>query len=116
MKNIFGILLVLSVSLAACDQDDGSKTITGSEIVFHSYRDGNYNIYVMNTDGSLQTRLTDNSSEDTNPCWSPDGSKIVFTRSCDENYQMYIMNADGANQTNLSNDEHDDSFPDWRDK
>ena len=32
----------------------------GSKIAFSSDRDGNYEIYVMNADGSNQTRLTNN--------------------------------------------------------
>jgi len=42
-----------------------------SKIAFISNRDGNREIYVMNTDGSEQKRLTDNPASDNNPCWSP---------------------------------------------
>ena len=41
-------------------------------------RDGNREIYVMNADGSGQTRLTTNPAIDTSPAWSPDGTKILF--------------------------------------
>jgi Tol biopolymer transport system component len=33
----------------------------------------------MNTNGSDQTRLTDNPANETSPAWSPDGDKIAFT-------------------------------------
>ena len=36
----------------------------GSKIAFQSNRDGNEEIYIMNADGSGQTRLTDNPAED----------------------------------------------------
>ncbi len=44
-----------------------------------SYRDGDYKVYVMNADGSEQTRLSSVDDGDTDPNWSPDGSKIVFS-------------------------------------
>ena len=43
----------------------------GSKIIFHSYRDGNAEIYIMNADGSNQTRLTNNPAIDNGPAWSP---------------------------------------------
>jgi len=42
-----------------------------SRIAFVSYRDGNSEIYVMNADGSEQTRLTDNPASDVGPRWPP---------------------------------------------
>jgi TolB protein len=36
-----------------------------------SSRDGNLEVYVMNADGSGQTRLTDNPAADGSPAWSP---------------------------------------------
>jgi hypothetical protein len=52
----------------------------GTKIAFSSNRDGNYEIYVMNADGSNQTRLTYYNGVDFSPEWSPDGTKIAFTR------------------------------------
>jgi hypothetical protein len=41
------------------------------QIAFVSERDGNKEIYVVNADGSGQTRLTDNSADDCKPSWRP---------------------------------------------
>jgi hypothetical protein len=49
------------------------------KIAFQPGRDGNTEIYVMNTDGSNQTRLTYSDIDDADPAFSADGSKIVFT-------------------------------------
>jgi dipeptidyl aminopeptidase/acylaminoacyl peptidase len=85
----------------------------GSKIVFDSYRDGNLEIYVMNADGSSQTRLTNNAFTDYDPAWSPDGSKIVFTSWGRSLGQIYVMNPDGTGQTNLSNNPFRDEHPNW---
>jgi Tol biopolymer transport system component len=65
-------------------------------------------------DGSDQTRLTNNSTSDTHPSWSPDGTKIAFTSTRDINEEIYVMNAaDGSDQTRLTNNTDIDQFPDW---
>ena len=43
------------------------------KIVFASNQEGNWDIYVMNMDGTGRTRLTDDPAQDWRPDWSPDG-------------------------------------------
>ena len=50
----------------------------GSRLAFMSARDGNWEIYTMNADGSQPARLTSNGSNDGLPTWSPDGSTLAF--------------------------------------
>jgi len=84
------------------------------KIVFVSDRDGNIEVYVMNADGSSQTRLTNNAVNDFDPSWSPDGTKIAFNRVIDGNGEVFVMNADGSGQTNLSNNPAGDGDTDWQ--
>ena len=86
---------------------------TAGRIAFHSDRDGNQEIYVMDADGSNQTRLTNNGAEDSEPVWSPNGSKIAFMSDRDGNFEIYVMNADGSNQTRLTNDHGQEKLPRW---
>jgi WD40 repeat protein len=68
-------------------------------------------IYVMNADGSGQTKLTNNTQSDTDPSWSPDGDKIAFSRSGDNGEdEIYVMNADGSGQTRLTNNGYSPSW------
>jgi pimeloyl-ACP methyl ester carboxylesterase len=67
-----------------------------------SNRDGNGEIYVMNADGSNQTRLTNLPGDNYQPSFSGDCSKIAFTSDRD-GYEIYVMNADGSNQIRLTN-------------
>jgi uncharacterized repeat protein (TIGR01451 family) len=82
-------------------------------IVFDSDRAGNREIYVMQADGSGQTRLTFNSAVDWYPAWSPDGSKIAFTSDRDGNWEIYVMNINGKEQRNLTQNPGNDWAPDW---
>jgi Tol biopolymer transport system component len=49
-------------------------SLDGMKIVFVSNRAGNYEIYVMNANGSGVTRLTNNSALDLDPAWGANGS------------------------------------------
>jgi len=73
------------------------------QIVFHSDRDGNNEIYVMDTDGGNVRRLTNNPADDKRAVWSPDGKSIAFCSMRDGNWQIYVMSPDGKNQRRLSN-------------
>ena len=68
----------------------------------------------MNSDGSVQTRRTNNSISDTNPAYSPDGKQIVFDSARDGNSEIYRMQVSGSLQTLLSNNPANDQFPDWQ--
>ena len=81
--------------------------------MFLSNHGANYEIYVMNADGSDQTNLTNNSAYDQFPAWSPDGAHIAFSSQRDGDYEIYVMNADGSGQTNLTNNPATDWYPAW---
>ena len=84
-----------------------------SQIVFNSTRDGNSEIYVMDSDGGNQKRLTENQAEDGDPAWSPDGQQITFVSNRgDGRYQIYVMDADGSNPKKLT-DTLNNSKPSW---
>ena len=48
-----------------------SEATTKGKIAFTSYRDGNYEIYTMNIDGSEQVNLTNNPESNEFPSFSP---------------------------------------------
>ena len=75
----------------------------GSKIAFASYSPAelDYNIYIMNSDGSQQTRLTAPNGYHVSPQFSPDGSKLLFMTHRGDNYDIYSMNLDGTNQIPL---------------
>ena len=81
----------------------------GRRIVYASLRPraidacGQYDVFVMNADGSGQTRLTSTVDVDESPSsWSPDGSKILVTRGASTEAAVYVMNADGTGEVRLT--------------
>jgi Tol biopolymer transport system component len=83
-------------------------------------------IYTMRADGTLQTRLTNNSFDDSRPAWSPSGTQLVYqsdrndpawpdcesTGTC--NYQLYEIPSTGGTETDISNDATvSDTAGDW---
>lgn len=85
------------------------------KIVFESTRDGNFEIYSMNADGSGLANLTNNPAADRVPQWSPDGTKIAFVSQPALIQDVIVMDADGSNRLNLTQDDADSSaaFPQW---
>jgi flagellar hook assembly protein FlgD len=62
-------------------------------VTFTSNRQGNPDIFVMDTDGVDQSKsLTDYTNTDCNPSWSPDGSKVAYASFKDGQYDVWIMN------------------------
>lgn len=99
----------------------------GSRIAFMAMEPGasgtnpEYNIFVMDADGSDVTRLTDAQGEDGWPAWSPDGSQIVFSSARDDCstsvagdcrttgdigpwQDVWIVNADGSDQRRVTSE------------
>ena len=70
-------------------------------------------LYVMNADGSGQTRLTFNFLFDGNPTWSPDSQRLAFQSREDGDHEIYVVNADGSGLTKLTDNEDADIFPAW---
>jgi serine/threonine protein kinase/Tol biopolymer transport system component len=93
------------------------------QIAFASDRSGIPQIYLMNTDGSQLTALTNTDTGACQPAWSPDGTQLVFISPCrarGDFYEsaypdssLYLMNADGTEVSKLTPGPESNFDPAW---
>ena len=93
-------------------QTDTAWSRDGRRIAFTSAREGSFDIYVMNADGTGTRRLTSSSTNDKGPSWSPDGRRIAFSRSSDGG-RVWVMNADGTDARRLTEGLAEEGEPTW---
>ena len=90
-----------------------AKAPETAKIVFTSRRDGNFEIYIMNPDGSEQINLTQHRAQDVAPVWSPTGEQILFTSDRGGIEDLYLMDADGTNVRQVFKRLIGREFPTW---
>src|SRR6188472_905822 len=61
----------------------------GRRLSFVSSRGGNFDLYVMDANGSNVTRVTDHPANDFDPMWMPDGQSLVFSSERDSRSDLY---------------------------
>jgi dipeptidyl aminopeptidase/acylaminoacyl peptidase len=74
----------------------------GTKIAYRCCDDDDWEIYVMNADGTGKANLTNSPGWDSGHAWSPDGTQIAFNSGRDGNDEIYVMTPDGQNQTRLT--------------
>ncbi|MBX3010459.1 MAG: protein kinase [Caldilineaceae bacterium] len=72
-----------------------------NQILFTANRNGNWDVYVVNGDGSALTQLTNHPGRDGLATASPDFQHIAFVSDREGTWAVYVMNLDGSNQQKL---------------
>ncbi|MEJ2208361.1 MAG: FHA domain-containing protein [Anaerolineae bacterium] len=85
----------------------------GGQVAFHSDRDGNWEIYVINVDGTWLRRITLNPTSDFYPVWSPDGLRIAFISDRGGQNGVYATSGIGGGATRLFEAELPSSIGPW---
>lgn len=68
------------------------------KILFESEEFGDWDIFIMDENGSNRKRLTNSTTNDFNPTLSPDGEWIAYcSKIADKNYELRIMDINGNN-------------------
>ena len=86
------ILVMSSVNNCSQDKEYSIENVDSAKIAFCSDRDGDFDIYTMNFDGTNVKNLTSSENKDWAPSWSPDGSMISFSSDRDGNVEIYTIN------------------------
>ena len=64
----------------------------GSQIAFLTDRTGPWEIWIMNADGTEQSKISTETSENLQPEWSADGTQLLFMASRERNFDIYVVN------------------------
>lgn len=107
------LTMITVALLAAAGPAQATFPGENGRIAYETDRDGNFEIYRVNNNGTGDTRLTTNTAADVSAAWSPDGQKIAFASNRDGNYEIYVMDANGGNQVRLTNNAALDDEPSW---
>ena len=86
-------------------------------LVYFAYRDGGYDLWQVNADGSNQHMLTEGTFDDREPIFSHDGSKIAFSSDRGDplgsNNNIWVMDVKTGALTQLTTNPAEDSMPAW---
>jgi TolB protein len=86
-----------------CDASAPDPSADGQKLAFQNLLiAGNWEIYVMNADGTETRRITKNRSNDGKPSLSLDGKEILFTSDRTGHFELYLLNADGTHLRRLT--------------
>lgn len=94
---------------------------SGAEIVFMSRNpcytgacaNHQFDLHVVNADGTGERNLTQSDADESGPEWSPDGSRVAFVRPLGEGSELYLINSDGTGETQLTDTPEADFLPAW---
>jgi TolB protein len=91
-----------------------SSAAPGGKVAF--LRNGD--IFVVESDGTGLSRLTDTEAHESSPAWSPDGTMIAYavvTGGSREASEIRVMNADGSSVMRLTTELAGPDLPTWSD-
>jgi Tol biopolymer transport system component len=85
----------------------------GSQLVVAADRNGDSDIFTIDSETGATKQLTTGPGDDIQPAWSPDGARIAFVSNRSGNLDVYVMNEDGSGQVRVTDDPADSYDPRW---
>lgn len=102
------------VQVVDSNEDTPAWSPDGTQIAFSSVRDGHWDLFLTDAEGSELTQLTDTECDELHPSRSPDGHRLVFQANPRRQWDLYLINVDGTGMTRLTTDAANDCNPSWR--
>jgi len=111
---VAAVLMACAVVLALSEKAEATFPGKNGKIVYAGWNRGeDFEIYTINPDGSGKTQLTNNSTDDFNPDYSPDGKKIVYAGQDGPkgDLEIYTINARGGDKFQVTHNDVDEEWP-----
>jgi Tol biopolymer transport system component len=83
----------------------------GQTLAYVGSREGNFDIYTININGGVETKLTEDKGLDDGPDYSPDGEYIYYNSMKSGKMEIWRMKTDGNQKEQLTNDSYSNWFP-----
>ncbi len=116
------VWIFIAIPILGCGDDSISQSYTtpdemlplSGQIAFASDKDGDFEIYLINADGTSLRQLTENEGVDYPSSWSPDGRKLAFVSDRTGTSEIFVMEIDGSGSViQLTDDSGRDFEPIW---
>ncbi|MFQ5612483.1 MAG: FHA domain-containing protein [Anaerolineae bacterium] len=89
-------------NLTLADEDTApALSPDGKQVAFMARREDNWDVYLVNVDGSGLKRLTTDPAMDGLPAWSPDGNVIAFVSNRGGPWAIWAMTPEGTGTRQL---------------
>ena len=85
----------------------------GRRIVFQSYQDGNFHLFLIGADGTGLTRLTEGAADHREPRFSPDGTRIAFAAESGGRYGIHVLTLETGEIVPWTRGEQEEAQPVW---
>ncbi|MET0133166.1 MAG: amidohydrolase, partial [Kibdelosporangium sp.] len=93
----------------------------GTRLVFQSYRDGNFHLYVvdatgvrsMDAAGGRPVKLTSGRFDHREPVFSPDGKRLAFSSDRDGSYGIWLLDLASGALTAVTSTPDEEAAPRW---
>lgn len=95
------------------DNIDPAWSPDGKQIAYASDQGKQFELWLMNADGSNKQQLTQNDFNDWSPSWSPDGTKLVYVSSEVPYSHIYILDIASGKSTRLLDTPGNEGAPKW---
>jgi len=82
-------------------------------VVFQSNRQGNLELYMTDSEGAQQTRLTTTKSNNVNAMVGPDNEHVIFQSDRNGNWDLYLLNVKTGADKQLTSSTGDDVNAYW---
>jgi len=102
---------VTALPQTGLDDSDPAWSGDGRQIAFVSRRDGNAEIYAIQSDGSNLRRVTHHPGSDGHPAWLPGNSRLVFSSDRAGQAALFLADLDGSEPTRLTFDSGENTEP-----